>query len=173
MFVAKIVPAGFKNKSRINGASISQLRCEETELDTFVTMFLNHHVRKPKNHHRRCHSHLRPLLFPKVNGCELPGGFILSVQPSDPHHKVTTKISLNGSANALHSKEHLPPRATAGVTKEHDSSGNKMAEEALPTTGKTENSMHINMAQNTSEEHNGNEPDEEEEDLDDFFASFE
>ena len=72
----------------------------------------------------------------------------------------------------MHSKERLPPRAPVGITKEHDSNGNTMVEEALPTTGKAENSTHTTMAQNASEEHNGDEADKEE-DLDDFFASFE
>jgi len=102
-------------------------------------------------------------LFPsltKVNGCELPGGNILRVEPSNPYYKVTANFPKSDSR-----KEKEEQSSTKTVEMGADTSG----------VGLTEAKTYHNTEGETTEKQSENSGDgvNEEEDLDDFFASLE
>ncbi len=88
----------------------------------------------------------------KVNGCELPGGSVLRVEPSDPYHKVNAMASKSDSQL----KDHQQMEALASETKES------------PLKGATAEELG-DQKENGNTVSGGN----EQEDLDDFFASLE
>lgn len=95
----------------------------------------------------------------KVNGCELPGGEVLLVQPSDPLHKIR-KNKHYGPASASSYME--APAAQQEMKKESENPNEQPIHipdtvEKTATTGVTE----------TKEE------DDDDDNLDDFFASLE
>ena len=93
--------------------------------------------------------------FRKVNGCELPEGSVLRVEPSDPYHKVTAKTSKSNSWAEKQQQES-----------ESSVSGKGEITERVLNDGATGNA-----AEKQQEEAVGGA--NEEEDLDDFFASLE
>jgi hypothetical protein len=96
-----------------------------------------------------------PVLYFKVNGCELPGGEVLLVQPSDPSHKLRKNkhygpASTSNEAPAeLEAKDEPENPETIGKT------------DLVETTAPTE----VNESKKEKEDDNDN--------LDDFFASLE
>jgi len=109
------------------------------------------HYNNPNYHHR----------FTKVNGCELPGGSVLRVEPSDPYYKVAAKTSKSDSDSQT---EQQQSPATAVGMGENASGGGTTEDLCDPTTG--------NTTEKQLEESGGGGADSEE-DLDGFFASLE
>ena len=100
----------------------------------------------PCSTHHNSTCHVRTIKrFWKVNGCELPGEIILSVQPSDPFHNYS-KSSFLSSNNGKKIQSPLPLPTVEAATKNNIPIGN-------------------NEVEQTGEDDEG--------DLDDFFASLE
>ena len=112
---------------------------------------------------KKSHGLPSSLLFPKINGCELPGGSILRVQPSDPYHKV----------NAMTPKSNVQ----TGQQQQQSQLGNALDGEnadncpkTTTSTGNTENNLPEKAGEIQPDQSGG---EDAEEDLDDFFASLE
>mmetsp|Transcript_16331 Transcript_16331/g.30299 ORF Transcript_16331/g.30299 Transcript_16331/m.30299 type:complete len:125 (-) Transcript_16331:552-926(-) len=93
----------------------------------------------------------------KVNGCELPGGEILVVEPSDPSHKLRKKASSPnhyGPASETTEEQNTQQNTTTTTTNESIETGNPTEENG-------------NQAPSTKVDG------DEDDNLDDFFASLE
>ena len=91
------------------------------------------------------------IIIRKLDGCELPGGSVLRVEPSDPYHKVTAITSK--SASRLETQQQM------------ESSGSKIGENSL---GEKNIEDQGDPKENGTTAGGANE-----EELDDFFASLE
>jgi hypothetical protein len=117
-----------------------------------------HHVES------HCNNPNYPHRFTKVNGCELPGGSVIRVEPSDPNYKVAAKTSKPDSDSQTETEQQQSTVTAVGMAEKV--SGGGTAEDFCDSTIE-------NTTEKQLEESGGGGADNEEEDLDDFFASLE
>jgi len=128
--------------------------------------FLNQTVRTPcriVSHRISINQNTQQILsFSKVNGCELPGGSILRVEPSDPYYKLVVKTPKSGSRIE---EQQSQSQAKVGIGR------------TTPGAGQTKDSdrgIRATSDKQLEEPGSGAAHEEEtDEGLDDFFASLE
>jgi hypothetical protein len=137
---------------------------ETKHLYRFASVFSQPNCPHVASHRIELQQPTLPTSFHKVNGCELPGGSILRVEPSDPYHKVAAKTWKANPQIEQQSQSQL--MAAAMGSDKNTSDGGRTEVIRDGTTGST-------LETKLEDSGGGVASEEEEEDLDDFFSSLE
>ena len=114
-----------------------------------------------------------------MNGCELPGNVVLKVEPSDPLHKKQRTTSESNNTALQHDKglirqdQNTYPGTSHNVGLSNSSSKNDDRGRSDPTKQQFDQYQHDNQAGKGQKDNNYGPAEEEEDDLDGFFASLE